>query len=118
MLRLRLPGWRIDRGAVRAASRIVGGGGRNGAVSNIERYDRNDKAATMAALFFLANAQNFYRFPSGADLLHSSTMSTEQQDQSAEERIGSMIGKIFVLALVAFFLWGYSTTLLAKLGFF
>jgi len=33
-------------------------------------------------------------------------MSTEQQEQSAEERIGSMIGKIFVLALIAFFLWG------------
>jgi hypothetical protein len=27
-----------------------------------------------------------------------------------------MIGKIFVLALVAFFLWGYTTTLAAKLG--
>ena len=53
-----------------------------------------------------------------ADLLHSSTMSTEPQEQSAEERIGSMIGKIFVLALIAFFLWGYSTTLVAKLGLF
>jgi len=29
-----------------------------------------------------------------------------------------MIGKIFVLALIAFFLWGYSTTLVAKLGLF
>jgi flagellar biogenesis protein FliO len=45
-------------------------------------------------------------------------MSNEQQEQSAEERIGSMIGKIIVLALVAFFLWGYSTNLVAKLGFF
>jgi hypothetical protein len=45
-------------------------------------------------------------------------MSTEPQEQSAEERIGSMIGKIFVLALAAFLLWAYSTTLLAKLGFF
>ena len=45
-------------------------------------------------------------------------MSTEQQEQSAEERIGSMIGKIFVLALIAFFLWSYSTTLVAKLGLF
>ena len=45
-------------------------------------------------------------------------MSTEQQEQSAEERIGSMIGKIIVLALVAFLLWGYSTTLLGKMGFF
>jgi hypothetical protein len=41
-----------------------------------------------------------------------------EQDQPIEERIGSMIGKIVVLALIAFFLWGYSTTLLAKLGFF
>jgi hypothetical protein len=45
-------------------------------------------------------------------------MSTEQEEQSAEERIGSMIGKIIVLALIAFFLWGYSTTLVAKLGLF
>ena len=68
------------------------------------------------------HSQNFYRFPSGTDLLHSSAMGTEQQEQqqeqSAEEGIGSMIGKIFVLALVAFFLWGYSTTLVAKLGLF
>jgi hypothetical protein len=66
--------------------------------------------------------KNFYRFPSGTDLLHSSAMGTEQQEQqqeqSAEERIGSMIGKIFVLALVAFFVWGYMTTLAAKLGLF
>jgi hypothetical protein len=27
----------------------------------------------------------------------------EQQEQSAEERIGSMIGKVIVLALIAFF---------------
>jgi hypothetical protein len=45
-------------------------------------------------------------------------MDTEQQEQSAEERIGSMIGKAIVLALIAFFLWGYSTTLLAQLGLF
>ena len=42
----------------------------------------------------------------------------EQQEQPIEERVGSAIGKAFVLALIAFFLWGYSTTLLAKLGFF
>jgi hypothetical protein len=42
----------------------------------------------------------------------------DQQEQSVEERIGSMIGKIIVLALMAFLLWGYSTTLLAKLGLF
>jgi hypothetical protein len=29
-----------------------------------------------------------------------------------------MIGKIIILALLAFFLWDYSTALLAKLGFF
>jgi hypothetical protein len=33
-----------------------------------------------------------------------------------EERIGGMIGKILVLALCAFLLWGYSTTLLAQLN--
>ena len=42
----------------------------------------------------------------------------DQQEQSVEERIGTMIGKIIVLALIAFLLWGYSTTLLAKLGLF
>jgi hypothetical protein len=51
MLRLRLPGWRIVRVAARVASRIVRGGGRNGAVSNSEGYDHNDRAATVAALF-------------------------------------------------------------------
>ena len=42
----------------------------------------------------------------------------DQQEQSVEERIGTMIGKIIVIALIAFSLWGYTTTLLAKLGFF
>jgi hypothetical protein len=42
----------------------------------------------------------------------------KQQEQSAEERIGSMIGKIIVLALIAFFAWGYESTLAAKLGIF
>ena len=42
----------------------------------------------------------------------------KQQEQSAEERIGSMIGKIIVLALIAFFAWGYASTLAAKLGLF
>jgi hypothetical protein len=42
----------------------------------------------------------------------------KQQEQSAEERIGSMIGKIIVLALIAFFVWGYASTLAAKLGLF
>jgi hypothetical protein len=42
----------------------------------------------------------------------------KQQEQSAEERIGSMIEKIIVLALIAFFVWGYASTLAAKLGIF
>ena len=42
----------------------------------------------------------------------------KQQEQSVEERIGSLIGKIFVLALIAFFAWGYASTLAAKLGLF
>jgi hypothetical protein len=42
----------------------------------------------------------------------------KQREQSAEERIGSMIGKIIVLALIAFFVWGYASTLAAKLGLF
>jgi hypothetical protein len=42
----------------------------------------------------------------------------KQQEQSAEERIGSMIGKIIVLALIAFLVWGYVSTLAAKLGLF
>jgi hypothetical protein len=40
----------------------------------------------------------------------------KQREQSAEECIGSMIGKIIVLALIAFFVWGYASTLAAKLG--
>jgi hypothetical protein len=42
----------------------------------------------------------------------------KQQGQSVEERIGSMIGKIIVLALIAFFVWAYASTLAAKLGIF
>ena len=42
----------------------------------------------------------------------------KQQEQSVEERIGSMIGKIIVLALITFFVWGYASTLAAKLGLF
>jgi hypothetical protein len=29
-----------------------------------------------------------------------------------------MVGKIMVLALIAFLVWGYATTLLARLGLF
>jgi hypothetical protein len=42
----------------------------------------------------------------------------KQQERSVEERIGSMIGKIIVLALIAFFVWGYMSTLAAKLNLF
>ena len=42
----------------------------------------------------------------------------KQQEQSAEERIGTMIGKIMVLALITFFVWAYASTLVAKLGLF
>ena len=42
----------------------------------------------------------------------------DNQDQPTEERIGNAIGKILVLALIAFFLWGYGTTLTARLGLF
>jgi hypothetical protein len=43
---------------------------------------------------------------------------SQAAEQSAEERIGSMIGKIIVLALIAFLVWGYASTLAAKLGIF
>ena len=42
----------------------------------------------------------------------------EPQTPPMEERIGSVVGKIVVLALCAMLLWGYSTTFLAQLGFF
>jgi hypothetical protein len=44
-----------------------------------------------------------------------------QPDEATQERIdriGSMIGKVIVLALAAFLLWGYSTTFLAQVGLF
>jgi hypothetical protein len=41
--------------------------------------------------------------------------SPKQPEKPTEERIGEMIGKILFLALCAFLLWGYSTTLLAQL---
>ncbi len=43
---------------------------------------------------------------------------SKQQEESAEERFGSMIGNIIVLMLIAFFVWGYMSTLAAKLGLF
>jgi hypothetical protein len=51
--------------------------------------------------------------------MHNVRMSTaEQQIPPIEERIGSMVGKIIVLALCALLLWGYSTTFLAQIGLF
>jgi hypothetical protein len=44
------------------------------------------------------------------------TMANEQQRQPIEERIGSMVGKIIVLAICAMLFWGYSTTFLAQVG--
>jgi hypothetical protein len=41
---------------------------------------------------------------------------SEQQTPPIEERIGSMVGKIIVLALCAMLLWGYSTAFLAQIG--
>ncbi|MFZ2078037.1 MAG: hypothetical protein WAV38_15575 [Xanthobacteraceae bacterium] len=53
------------------------------------------------------------------NLVHNSLMSIpEQQIPPIEERIGSMVGKIIVLALCAVLLWGYSTTFLAQIGLF
>jgi hypothetical protein len=43
-------------------------------------------------------------------------MANEHQRQPIEERIGSMVGKIIVLAICAMLLWGYSTTFLAQVG--
>jgi hypothetical protein len=40
----------------------------------------------------------------------------EQQTPPIEERVGSMLGKIIVLALSAMLLWGYSTTFLGQIG--
>jgi hypothetical protein len=42
----------------------------------------------------------------------------EQPIPPIEERIGSMVGKIIVLALCAVLLWGYFTTFSAQIGLF
>ena len=56
---------------------------------------------------------------SAADSVHNWRMSiAEQNSLPTEERIGSMAGKVFVLALCAWLLWGYSTTFLAQVGLF
>jgi hypothetical protein len=46
------------------------------------------------------------------------SMLSDEATQERIDRIGGLIGKAIVLALIAFFFWGYSTTLLAQLGFF
>jgi hypothetical protein len=45
-------------------------------------------------------------------------MTPENQVEPPEVRIGSLIGKVFVLALTAFLLWGYWTAIAANLGLF
>jgi hypothetical protein len=48
--------------------------------------------------------------------VHNDVMSNPQPPEPpTEERIGEAIGKIIFLAICAFLLWGYSTTLLAQL---
>jgi hypothetical protein len=42
----------------------------------------------------------------------------EQKEEPIEERIGSAIGKIIFLALLAFLIWGYGSTLAGRLGLF
>jgi hypothetical protein len=42
----------------------------------------------------------------------------EPNSPPIEERLGSMVGKVIVLALCAFLLWGYATTFLAQVGMF
>ena len=42
----------------------------------------------------------------------------EQHGPPVEERIGGMVGKVIVLALCTFLLWGYATTFLAQVGLF
>jgi hypothetical protein len=46
------------------------------------------------------------------------SMLPDEATKERDDRIGSVIGKALVLALIAFFFWGYSTTFLAQLGFF
>jgi hypothetical protein len=51
--------------------------------------------------------------------VHNDVMSSPKPPEpSTEERIGEMIGKIIFLAICTFFLWGYSTTLLAQFHLF
>jgi hypothetical protein len=40
------------------------------------------------------------------------------KDEPVEERIGKLIGTIFCLLLLTFFVWGYWTSMAANLGLF
>jgi hypothetical protein len=42
----------------------------------------------------------------------------ENQNELIEVRIGEAIGKVFVIALTAFLLWGYWTAIAANFGLF
>jgi hypothetical protein len=42
----------------------------------------------------------------------------EEKEQPIEERIGNLIGKIFVVVLATFFVWAYWTAIAANLGLF
>jgi len=42
----------------------------------------------------------------------------ENKDEPSEERIGKMIGSIFCLLLLLFFVWAYFTTIAAQVGLF
>ena len=47
--------------------------------------------------------------------MHNYVMNSAEPPEPPEERIGKMIGTVIFLALCAFLLWGYTTTLLAQL---
>jgi len=44
------------------------------------------------------------------------SMPPDEATQERIDRIGRIIGKVIVIALVAFLLWGYSTTFLDQVG--
>jgi len=55
-----------------------------------------------------------------AGSVHNQTMNMLPNEPTQEriDHIGGVIGKVIVIALAAFFLWGYSTTFLAQVGLF
>jgi len=42
----------------------------------------------------------------------------EIKPEPVEERVGKLIGNVFSLLLLAFFVWGYWSTVAAQLGLF